>query len=135
MPLRSTLVDGRAFANQRVEAGNDRNRREAVAAGRVGKGRLSQEQRSLGLGSGAVASCPEAASPELLAFARPLALVTEEVRNGTLLMPIERPAVSSRGYFIYAPAASNHAPAIVALRKWLTDAGRATEAALPEHLG
>jgi len=46
-------------------------------------------------------------------------------------MPIEGPAVSSRGYFIYAPAASNHAPAIVALRKWLTDAGRATEAALP----
>jgi len=65
----------------------------------------------------------------------PLALVTEEVRNGTLLMPIEGPAVSSRGYFIYAPAASNHAPAIVALRKWLTDAGRATEAALPEYLG
>jgi LysR family transcriptional regulator, glycine cleavage system transcriptional activator len=65
----------------------------------------------------------------------PLALVTEEVRSGRLLMPIERPAVSSRGYFVYAPAASNDAPAIVAIRKWLTDAGRATEAALPEYLG
>ncbi len=65
----------------------------------------------------------------------PLALVAEEVRSGRLLMPIGRPAVSSRGYFAYAPAASNEAPAIVALRRWLTDAGQATEALLPEHLG
>jgi LysR family glycine cleavage system transcriptional activator len=64
----------------------------------------------------------------------PLALVTEEVRHGRLLMPIGRPILSSRGYFVYAPAASNDAPAIVALRKWLIDAGRATEAALPEYL-
>jgi LysR family glycine cleavage system transcriptional activator len=65
----------------------------------------------------------------------PLALVTEEVRSGRLLMPLGKPAVSSRGYFVYAPAASNDAPAIVAFRKWLTDAGSATEAALPEYLG
>jgi hypothetical protein len=31
------------------------------------------------------------------------------------------------------PWASNKAPAIVGLRKWLTDAGRATEAMLPDH--
>jgi hypothetical protein len=49
-------------------------------------------------------------------------------------MPIGRPAVSSRGYFVYAPAASNGAPAIVALRKWLTDSGRITEAVHPEYL-
>ena len=65
----------------------------------------------------------------------PLALVTEEVRSGRLLMPLGRPAVPSRGYFVYASAASNDAPAIVALRKWLTNAGRATESALPEYLG
>ena len=65
----------------------------------------------------------------------PLALVTEEVRCGRLLMPIDSPAVSSRGYFVYAPAASTDAPAVVALRKWLVAAGRATEAALPEYLG
>jgi LysR family glycine cleavage system transcriptional activator len=65
----------------------------------------------------------------------PLALVTEEVRSGRLLAPIERPTVASRGYFLYAPAASNDAPAIVALRQWLVDAGRATEAAFPEYLG
>jgi LysR family transcriptional regulator, glycine cleavage system transcriptional activator len=65
----------------------------------------------------------------------PLALVTEEVLNGRLLMPIPRPAVSSRGYFVYAPAASNDAPAIVGLKRWLVGAGRATEAGFPEYLG
>jgi LysR family glycine cleavage system transcriptional activator len=64
----------------------------------------------------------------------PLALVAEEVRDGRLLAPISSPVLSSRGYFVYAPTASNHAPAIVALRKWLTDAGRATEAMLAEYL-
>jgi DNA-binding transcriptional LysR family regulator len=64
----------------------------------------------------------------------PLALVTEEVCSGRLLMPIGSPAVSSRGYFVYAPAASTDAPAMVALRKWLVAAGHATEAALPEYL-
>jgi LysR family glycine cleavage system transcriptional activator len=64
----------------------------------------------------------------------PLALVTEEVRGGRLLAPIGKPVLSSRGYFAYAPAASNDAPAIVALRKWLADAGRATEAAFPDYL-
>jgi LysR family transcriptional regulator, glycine cleavage system transcriptional activator len=64
----------------------------------------------------------------------PLALVTEEVCSGRLLMPIGGPAVSSRGYFVYAPAASTDAPAMVALRKWLVAAGHATEAALPEYL-
>jgi LysR family glycine cleavage system transcriptional activator len=64
----------------------------------------------------------------------PLALVAEEVRGGRLLAPISTPVVSSRGYFAYAPAASNDAPAIVALRKWLADAGRATEAEFPDYL-
>jgi len=64
----------------------------------------------------------------------PLALVTEEVRNGRLLAPIDRPAVPSRGYFAYAPAASNDAPAIVALRKWLSEAGRVTGAEFPKYL-
>ena len=64
----------------------------------------------------------------------PLALVAEEVRDGRLLAPISSPLVLSRGYFVYTPAASNDAPAIVALRRWLTDAGRATEAMLPEYL-
>jgi LysR family glycine cleavage system transcriptional activator len=64
----------------------------------------------------------------------PLALVAEEVSHGRLLAPISRPAVSSRGYFVYAPAASNDAPAIVAFRQWLADAGRVTEALLPQYL-
>lgn len=64
----------------------------------------------------------------------PLALVTEEIRDGRLLAPIRRPVVSSRGYFVYAPAASKDAPAVVALRKWLIDAGRATEAEFPDLL-
>jgi LysR family transcriptional regulator, glycine cleavage system transcriptional activator len=64
----------------------------------------------------------------------PLALVAEEVRDGRLLAPISRPLVSSRGYFVYTPAASNDAPAIIALRKWLTDAGRATEVMLQKYL-
>lgn len=64
----------------------------------------------------------------------PLALVAEEVRSGRLVAPIGRPAVSTRGYFVYTPAASVDAPAIVALRQWLVAAGRATEAAFPEYL-
>jgi LysR family transcriptional regulator, glycine cleavage system transcriptional activator len=65
----------------------------------------------------------------------PLALVAEEVRDGRLLAPIGGPVVSSRGYFVYAPAASNDAPAVVALRKWLVTAGRATEDWFPDYLG
>jgi LysR family transcriptional regulator, glycine cleavage system transcriptional activator len=64
----------------------------------------------------------------------PLALVAEEVRDGRLLVPISRPVVSSRGYFVYAPAASSEAPAIIAFRNWLTDAGRVTEAMLRAYL-
>jgi LysR family transcriptional regulator, glycine cleavage system transcriptional activator len=64
----------------------------------------------------------------------PLALVVDEVRSGRLLAPIARPAVPSRGYFVYVPAASNDAPAIVALRRWLVEAGRATEAQFPDYL-
>jgi LysR family glycine cleavage system transcriptional activator len=65
----------------------------------------------------------------------PLALVTEEVGDGRLLAPIGKPVVPSRGYFVYVPAASQDAPAIVALCKWLSDAGRATAAEFPDHLG
>ena len=64
----------------------------------------------------------------------PLALVAEDISSGRLLMPIGNPVVSSRGYFVYSPAASHDAPAVVALRTWLINAGRATEAKLPEYL-
>jgi LysR family transcriptional regulator, glycine cleavage system transcriptional activator len=64
----------------------------------------------------------------------PLALVIDEVRNGRLVAPISGPVVSSRGYFIYAPAASADAPAVVALRNWLIAAGRTTETSFPECL-
>jgi LysR family glycine cleavage system transcriptional activator len=64
----------------------------------------------------------------------PLALVAEEVRDGRLIAPISSPHVSSRGYFVYAPVASNDVSAIVALRRWLTHAGRMTEAMLPQYL-
>jgi LysR family transcriptional regulator, glycine cleavage system transcriptional activator len=64
----------------------------------------------------------------------PLALVAEDVRDNRLVAPIKSPIVASRGYFVYAPAASTDAPAIVALRKWLIAAGRTTEAEFPEYL-
>ena len=64
----------------------------------------------------------------------PLALVSEEVRDGRLVAPLAEPALRTRGYFVHVPAAGNAAPAIVALRGWLIDAGRATEAAHPAHL-
>lgn len=64
----------------------------------------------------------------------PLALVTEDLRAGRLLAPIKQPALTTRGYIAYVPAASNHAPAIVALRQWLIEAGRATDAMFPQIL-
>ncbi len=42
----------------RGSGGDDRFRRDAVAPGCVGEGRLIQEQRSLSLDSGAFPSCP-----------------------------------------------------------------------------
>jgi LysR family transcriptional regulator, glycine cleavage system transcriptional activator len=65
----------------------------------------------------------------------PLALAAEDIRSGRLVAPIKSPVVASRGYFVYVPAASNDAPAIVALRKWLIVAGHTTQTLLPEHLG
>lgn len=64
----------------------------------------------------------------------PIALVTEELRAGRLVAPIRGPALSSRGYFVYAPAASHDAPAVAALRAWLAAAGRSTEGEFPEWL-
>ncbi len=64
----------------------------------------------------------------------PLALVGEEVRDGRLLAPIREPALRARGYFVHVPASGSDAPAIVALRKWLIEAGRATEAEYPAYL-
>jgi LysR family glycine cleavage system transcriptional activator len=64
----------------------------------------------------------------------PLALVAEEVRDGRLLMPIGEPALRARGYFVHVPVAGSDAPAVVALRKWLSDAGGSTEAQFPSYL-
>jgi len=64
----------------------------------------------------------------------PLSLVAEEVRDGRLLMPIGEPALKARGYFMHVPVAGNDAPAVVALRKWLCDTGRSTEAQFPTYL-
>jgi LysR family transcriptional regulator, glycine cleavage system transcriptional activator len=64
----------------------------------------------------------------------PLALVGDELRAERLLAPIREPATRTRGYFVYARAASSDIPAIAALRKWLVDAGRLAEAASPAYL-
>ena len=57
----------------------------------------------------------------------PLALISEELRAGRLLAPINEPALRTRGYFVYALESSSDAPAVAALRKWLVAAGGLAE--------
>ncbi len=64
----------------------------------------------------------------------PLALVSDELREGRLVAPIKEPAIRTRGYFVYASETSSEAPAIAALRKWLVSAGRSAEAECPTYL-
>jgi hypothetical protein len=42
----------------------------------------------------------------------PLALVSDELREGRLLAPIKEPAIRTRGYFVYET--SSEAPAVTA---------------------
>jgi LysR family glycine cleavage system transcriptional activator len=64
----------------------------------------------------------------------PLALVSDELREGRLLAPIKEPAIRTRGYFVYAPETNSESPAITALRQWLDSAGGLAEAQFPAYL-
>jgi hypothetical protein len=64
----------------------------------------------------------------------PLALISEELRAGRLLAPINEPALRTRGYFVYALEASRDAPAVAALRKWLVAAGSLAETEFATYL-
>jgi len=57
----------------------------------------------------------------------PVALISDELRAGRLLMPIGDPVLKTRGYFFYAPQPSSNTPAIAALRNWLISAGSIAE--------
>lgn len=64
----------------------------------------------------------------------PLALVSDELREGRLVAPIKEPAIRTRGYFVYAPETSAEVPAIAELRQWLVNAGSSAEAEFPAYL-
>ncbi|MBV8336382.1 MAG: hypothetical protein JO358_13255 [Alphaproteobacteria bacterium] len=64
----------------------------------------------------------------------PLALVGDELREGRLGAPIRKPALRTRGYFVYAPERSNAVPAVIALEQWLVSAGSLAEAELSGYL-
>jgi LysR family glycine cleavage system transcriptional activator len=64
----------------------------------------------------------------------PLALVSDELRDGRLVAPIKEPAIRTRGYFIYAPETSAEAPTVIVLRQWLIGAGSLAEAEFPIYL-
>jgi LysR family transcriptional regulator, glycine cleavage system transcriptional activator len=64
----------------------------------------------------------------------PVALIGDELRSGRLVAPIREPVLKTRGYFFYVPQATNDAPAIVALRRWLMTAGSLTEKEFPDFL-
>jgi LysR family transcriptional regulator, glycine cleavage system transcriptional activator len=64
----------------------------------------------------------------------PIALVGKELQSGRLVMPWPEPALRSKGYFMYMPQPRRDAPAVIALRQWLLDAGQATEAQYPTYL-
>ena len=64
----------------------------------------------------------------------PLALVSDELREERLVVPIKEPAIRTRGYFVYAPETNSEAPAITALRQWLVNAGSLAEAEFPAYL-
>ena len=64
----------------------------------------------------------------------PLALVSDELREARLVVPIKEPAIRTRGYFVYAPEGSSDAPVIAALRKWLIGAGNVAESQFSSYL-
>jgi DNA-binding transcriptional LysR family regulator len=64
----------------------------------------------------------------------PLALVADELREGRLLAPFSEPVLRTRGYLVYAPAATSDARAVAALRKWLVGAGSLAETEYPTYL-
>ena len=64
----------------------------------------------------------------------PLALVSDELREGRLLAPIKEPAIRTRGYFVYAPEPNSEVPAVVAFREWLVSAGCSAENEYPMYL-
>ena len=64
----------------------------------------------------------------------PLALVCDELREGRLVAPIREPALRTRGYFVYSRETSSTAPAVTALRQWLSAAGNLAEAEFPMYL-
>lgn len=64
----------------------------------------------------------------------PVALISDELRAGRLLAPIQRPVLKTRGYFLYTPEASGDAPALAALRIWLIGAGSVAESEFPIYL-
>ena len=64
----------------------------------------------------------------------PLALVSDELREARLVVPIKEPAIRTRGYFVYAPEGSSDAPVIGALRKWLIGAGNVAESQFSSYL-
>jgi len=64
----------------------------------------------------------------------PLALVSDELREGRLVAPIKEPAIRTRGYFVYVPETNSEAPSITALRRWLDSAGSLAEAEYPAYL-
>jgi LysR family glycine cleavage system transcriptional activator len=64
----------------------------------------------------------------------PVALIGEELRARRLVAPFAEPATRTRGYFLFAPAASRDSPPIAALRNWLIRAGGSTEAEFSAYL-
>jgi LysR family glycine cleavage system transcriptional activator len=64
----------------------------------------------------------------------PVALISDELRSGRLVAPIQEPVLKTRGYFFYAPEPTSGAPAIDALRNWLLSAARHAERKLPAYL-
>jgi LysR family transcriptional regulator, glycine cleavage system transcriptional activator len=64
----------------------------------------------------------------------PVALVSDELRSGRLVAPIRDPVLKTRGYFFYTPEPVSEAPATVAIRKWLINAGSLTEKEFPAYL-
>jgi LysR family transcriptional regulator, glycine cleavage system transcriptional activator len=64
----------------------------------------------------------------------PVALITDELRTGRLLAPIQDPVLKTRGYFFYAPETNSDAGAVVVLRNWLIGAGGIAEREFPTYL-
>ena len=59
--------------------------------------------------------------------------VTDELRAGRLLAPLNEPALRTRGYFVYAPTRTSEIPAIAAFRNWLVAAGSLADTEYPTY--